>query len=43
MTFKEVQREINLKGHSSEDNYDNNKIVLKIESISLDSTNDDQY
>ena len=42
MTFKEVQEDINRKGHSSQDDYDNNKIVLEIEGIKIDE-NDDQY
>jgi hypothetical protein len=42
MTFKEVQQDINRKGHSSYDDYDNNKIVLEIEGVKIDD-NDDQY
>ena len=42
MTFKEVQQDINRKGQSSQDDYDNNKIVLEIEGIKIDD-NDDQY
>jgi len=35
MTFKEVQQDINQKGHTSWDDYDNNKIVLEIEGNNL--------